>query len=246
MLERQRRGLRKAERPLVSQIGDMLMERMRQMITNFHEFDTDNSNTIDFDEFVKAMTALGVLNADAVVMLWDLCDADGSGEIEYDELIAALEPEEPLEDRTSLTFAGRAYSVPADGKGKKVRRRRMLSENATKQLHDAFEEVSMDHIKSIFEKWDSDGNGTLTRIEFGEAMTTKPPEGLGLAVNTTETNRLFNKLDLDGSGKISYVELKNYLWKRRKEEHKRLMDKHRADKEDATVGVRHTRKSFNK
>ena len=86
---------------------------------------------------------------------------------------------------------------------------------------------------------DNDGNGTLTRTEFAEAM-----ESLGLELTKTEMLTLFNRMDVDGSGRINYTELHGYFQHQRDGEHAERMRRASMDKEDAEVGTRRTRLSI--
>ena len=74
------------------------------------------------------------------------------------------------------------------------------------QLQDALEELSMQHVKAMFKQWDHDGNGTLTRTEFAAAM-----KELGLAVTKTQLHLLFNQMDADNSGRVTYAEIEEYV-----------------------------------
>jgi hypothetical protein len=69
-----------------------LLKKMGTIIAAFHEWDTDHSQTISYDEFKKTMASIGVSVTAEVEQLWKAFDADGSGEIVYHELKAALDP----------------------------------------------------------------------------------------------------------------------------------------------------------
>ena len=76
----------------VSVLRDILLQRAQRVIDTFREFDSDNSRTISYKEFEKAMRSLGCEVTDEVETLWNQIDTDGSGEIAYAELLAALNP----------------------------------------------------------------------------------------------------------------------------------------------------------
>ena len=253
ILERRRMqdGLQAAKSRMVnnSSIGDLIMGRMRTMIANFQDWDLDNSGVIEHDEFCSAMAQLGVKSRNHVQLLWRRCDMDGSGAIDKAELMKALErhaadeeeergdhggdtpPEQ--EATTELKMAGRSFAMPADGK-KAISRQKMKSAKA--QLHEALEEISVDSVVDLCRQWDVDNSGTVNRREFAEAMNS-----LGLKISVGEINALFNKVDGDGSGKISYHELKQYLTKHRADEHNERMRNWRAEQQDAEIGTRKSR-----
>jgi len=59
----------------------------------FKHFDTNSTNTIDFEEFCKAMDAFGAgLDPTELKTFFNMFDEDGSGEIEYAELLNMVFP----------------------------------------------------------------------------------------------------------------------------------------------------------
>ena len=58
-----------------------------------------------------------------------------------------------------------------------------------------------------FARFDSDGNGSLDEFEFKEAL-----RSLGILLNGAEISALMRRLDDDGDGTISLVELESRLW----------------------------------
>jgi len=85
---------------------DQLMETIRSKckskgnnpkkvaLDTFKFFDTNNSKTISYDEFEKAMEKFsGGLNPLELKTFFGIFDHDNSGEIEYDELVATVFPD---------------------------------------------------------------------------------------------------------------------------------------------------------
>ena len=70
----------------------LLKHQSRRLLDLFRQWDSDATNTIDREEFEKAMSSLGVVKEAEVDALWADFDADSSGEITYNELLATLDP----------------------------------------------------------------------------------------------------------------------------------------------------------
>ena len=74
----------------------------------------------------------------------------------------------------------------------------MLRESLTSQASRVIE---------LFERWDEDGNGLISRAEFRRGAYE-----LGYVNNTpVEIDNLFDVFDVDGSGAISFQELHDML-----------------------------------
>mmetsp|Transcript_77313 Transcript_77313/g.136419 ORF Transcript_77313/g.136419 Transcript_77313/m.136419 type:complete len:126 (-) Transcript_77313:52-429(-) len=69
-----------------------------------------------------------------------------------------------------------------------------------------FAAESVASIKTIFEQWDHDGNGTIDRDELSRVM-------FQLTTNLTaaDIDTLLNEVDLDGNGVISFDEFVAWL-----------------------------------
>ena len=73
-------------------LRDVVCHKASRVLETFKEWDTDRSGTITYKEFSKAMSGMGVTVGENVQELWNTIDADGTGEIAYHELLAALNP----------------------------------------------------------------------------------------------------------------------------------------------------------
>ena len=218
-------------RPLAPQLSEMLLERMGSAIDTFQAWDTDGNNALDFDEFETALTGLGIKSLGIIKKFWKEVDKDGSGDISYTELAAALEPQHEDKRADSPPLEPSHREAPSLIHGEKMRQRRHAPRkkmrSAAEELHDAFAKVSLDHVMTVFRQWDANGDGTISRRELGEAMAE-----LGLAITQTELNVLFNRVDTDNSGKIVYAELKGYLRNRNDQQHAADMARMEAEQGD--------------
>jgi Ca2+-binding EF-hand superfamily protein len=197
-----RRGARlEPGKPLAGQLSDLVMGQMSDLLERFREWDRDGNGRISRTEFEQAMRALGLNPTSRVRALWSELDLDGSGDLEYDELLKALSPPEAMK-------IGPKDYTPRDSVGAEEIRSRMRV-GATKtiktpleQLHDVFAEIATDRVVDVFRAWDSDDGGFISRAEFEKAM-----KALGVQATTTELKKLFKTLDPDNSGKIECNEL---------------------------------------
>ena len=187
-----------AGRPIAGQISDLLKAQMKEMITLMREWDEDGSNSISYAEFEKAMTGMGLKSNQKIRELWKDFDKDKSGEISYDELLAALNPPKkslaPIEytdgKRDKDASAGMSVNVSA------------VTRTPGQQLIEAFDEISTNRVLDVFNAWDKGGNGSLSRYEFGKAMA-----ALGMKSTKAEIMKLFNTIDTNQNGLIEYREL---------------------------------------
>jgi Ca2+-binding EF-hand superfamily protein len=65
-----------------------------------------------------------------------------------------------------------------------------------------------DRAMDVFRRWDADGSGILTEREFKLALASL---GFDKVLDPSEMKRLIAKLDGDGDGTISYLELKEKM-----------------------------------
>ena len=85
-----------------------------------------------------------------------------------------------------------------------------ISEEERRLLLDAFalSEEQENWMKSIFESFDTDGDGAISKDEFRSFF-----EKLGWHPNQEELKGIMSKFDLDGDGEISWEEWKQeFQW----------------------------------
>ena len=197
-------------RDLLAELRRTVLKRgMPRVIDLFRRFDVDGSGKIDSDEFRKAMQALELAwPVEDMDLLYRSVDRDGSGSIEYKELNkllrqgadvqldAALKPG-AVEIMKKQTSPKRTRNQAPSGPMKAVTiegLRAALTANSTRVI-------------DTFRKLDKDGDGTITRAEFGGALPL-----LGFDASRTDlTDELFKMFDSDGGGTISFDELNQKL-----------------------------------
>jgi len=188
--------------PLAGQLSDLLLAQMREVIQAFSEWDADGSAGLSHGEFRRAMGALGLRSNHKIEKLWKEFDRDGSGEVVYEELSAALAPKGmdglmsmPRSYMPQTVDAAKINAELKAGVTAKVR-------SAAEQMHEAFGEMATERVLDVFQAWDVDGGGSLSRAEFAAAMVR-----LGVKTTKAQLNKLFNELDPDHSGTIKHNEL---------------------------------------
>ena len=182
---------------------------MPRVMDLFRRFDVDGSGKIDNKEFRKAMQALELAwPVEDMDLLFQSVDRDGSGSVEYKELNkllrqgadvqldAALKPG-AVEIMKKQTSPKRTRNQAPSGPMKAVTiegLRAALTANSTRVI-------------DTFRILDKDGDGTITKAEFGAALPL-----LGFDASRTDlTDELFKMFDSDGGGTISFDELNQKL-----------------------------------
>ena len=197
-------------RDLLAELRRTVLKRgMPRVIDLFRRFDVDGSGKIDSDEFRKAMQALELAwPVEDMDLLFQSVDRDGSGSVEYKELNkllrqgadvqldAALKPG-AVEIMKKQTSPKRTRNQAPSGPMKAVTiegLRAALTANSTRVI-------------DAFRKLDKDGDGTITKAEFGGALPL-----LGFDASRTDlTDELFKMFDSDGGGTLSFDELNQKL-----------------------------------
>ena len=73
-------------------VHKLLRHQSRRLLDLFRKWDSDGDNTLSRGEFERAMSELGIVDAEDVAELWSELDVDSSGEIVYHELLEAIQP----------------------------------------------------------------------------------------------------------------------------------------------------------
>merc|ERR1711937_795771 len=135
---------KKYERP------GLTSDEVEEIKEAFDLFDTDSSGAISVSELTSAMKSLGFDVKHAVVfqMIAEL-DADGSGEIEFEEFL----------DMMTARISDRTGEVSLD--------------NMKRVAKELGEDISPQELQEIIQRADLDGDGALTLDDFYQVMTKK-------------------------------------------------------------------------
>lgn len=120
----------------------------------FNVFDSDKSGSIDFKEFICALsvTSRGKME-DKLDWAFQLYDIDGDGKISYDEMLAIVEA---------------IYKMVRTTGGKKVQTQLTESQVGSMVKLPDDEDTPEKRVKKIFRMMDKDENGSLDMEEFKE------------------------------------------------------------------------------
>ena len=180
-----------------------LVDRMSELSDLLARVDTDGSGEVDRAEFSGLLGELRrsvpeATEGDMDALFADL-DPDHSGAINYKEVFLALAKSNKnalrkgLTHETSQVFGTKGHSLLAGQEG-------AAADATILVLRDALKKQQA-KVMSLFKDWDTDGDGTVSRKEFHQAMPL-----LGFDVPKFQVDNLFDSFDADGSGTIEYDE----------------------------------------
>jgi len=158
----------------------------------FDKYDIDGSGTISFEEFQNMLPDLGIhhLTIPRQLEYFRLCDQDGSGQIDLNEMKVALyvcAKESPsLNDSTAPTSFNSHSSSRSNSKNN----------------------YSVLSPQDAFKMFDKDDSGKIDEDEFHFLL-----EYLDIRMDERSYEKMFKKYDTDESGFIEYPEFKR-VWLR--------------------------------
>ena len=199
----------------------------RDYVRLFQQYDRDNSGSLDFDEFRRAVRKDCKVKTSEVPdselkELFDHVDDDGSGEIDVEEFVELLQPVsmsvhmQSLQsgDGGSLGTPGASLSMSVAGAAK-ARRAADAAEAAARGATVCGRVLGMilDHaaarrtnVLRTFQRFDADGSGELDADELKAAL-----REIGLVVGPDDLRSLLASMDTDGDGTISLSEFAGKL-----------------------------------
>ena len=128
-------------------------------------------------------------------MEYNAADADNDNMLDFDEFCAMVQERE-VGDFDEATLRKRFDALDGDKSGKVD-----MQEYIQFSLRDALAR-SATRVLDLFREWDEDGNGKISRKEFGRAI-----KALGFNIPKDQLATLFDSINTSGSGTIEYAEL---------------------------------------
>jgi Ca2+-binding EF-hand superfamily protein len=167
------------------------------LVKSFKYFDLDNSGECDKDEWLKALSKIGItgFNDQKLLDLFDAYDEDKSGALDYKEFVKAI------------------YSDGEEDEKPKPKREANDDEEGRSALHDSkimdkFREKILSRggkgilgLARQFKIFDDNNSGTLDLAELTKAI-----KDFRVDLSPNEIKILFNILDSDQTGEVQYDE----------------------------------------
>ena len=183
---------------------DALGRSRKRVLDMLTEWDTSGDRQISRKEFRRAVRALGFDYAtdhdiDAV---FAVLDEDDSGAIDFRELNGQLRPSTVSRNKHALrrnasrkTKIGAVVLQATDERSVAEQLKAILMENRARVI-------------DLFREWDEDGNGTVDRTEFRQAV-----RALGFDAPRADIDALFAEFDRDGNGTVEFADMNRTLRK---------------------------------
>lgn len=169
---------------------EALNQRFADLHKAFQTVDLDRSGTLDRFEVERALQLWGVnISGDKLDQLWDILDTNGNGEISYAEFVNAL-----ARDTAATMVQPAGPSAPQLSKEQKEIKKTL------QEAEDAFSAKFSD-MRKAFKYVDLDNSGTVDRGELENAL-----KMWNIRLTPEALERLWNELDYNGNGEISYHE----------------------------------------
>ena len=194
-----------SDKSVADQLRDALSQSSTRVIELFRDWDDDGNGMVSKEEFRKAMGLLGFnVPAKDIDALFDSWDPDGSGVLSLGELRHELR-----DHKTAARIAEFKAKEAKEAKKKSLLRGLDIDEDSEKSVAEQLREAlakSAVRVIDLFNDWDTDGNGKISKEEFRKAMGL-----LGFNVPAKDIDALFDSWDPDGSGVLSLGELDKQL-----------------------------------
>ena len=187
---------------------EALSRKAPKVIDWLRQYDADGSGDISKKEFKKAVTEVGLDNGLVDVgFAFDTLDDDRSGKVSYKELNEKLRPTTVAKNASKIRGAAAAISAGrAFGKGGAGGARKLQPGVSVAAQLQAILKENQGKVIDLFRKFDSDGDGVITRAELRKALKV-----LGYDVSDGELDALWREFDPSGDGSITLRELTSVL-----------------------------------
>ena len=166
------------------------------LLKAFKYFDLDNSGNCSKDEFLKAITKIGItgFSEENLLELFDVYDVDGSGELDYKEFVGGLFGNNSIiNERRSPKKA----SAPKSS-GKKTKQEYLSDEEIDEIIAKIRARLAS---RRNFKIIDDDNSFSLNFDEFRKAA-----KDFRFGLTDEEVEKAFIAFDRDNSGTIDYDE----------------------------------------
>ena len=142
-------------------------EEVEEIKEAFDLFDSDASGAISVSELTSAMVSLGFdQKHEAIFNMVTELDADGSGEIEFDEFLEMMTAR--ISDKNSREEIEKVFKLfDSDRTGE------ISLDNMKRVCADLAEDISPQELQEYIHRADLDGDGALTMDDFYAVMTKK-------------------------------------------------------------------------
>lgn len=190
------------------------------LLKSFKYFDLDNSGECEKDEWLKALSKIGItgFNDQKLLDLFEAYDSNNNGSLDYKEFVKALyneDDEEEEKPKAKKEVKGREEdkddnkNALKDSKVMDKFRERILARGGKGILG----------LARQFKIFDDNNSGTLDLPEVTKAI-----RDFKVDLSANEIKILFNLLDNDGSGEINYDEFLREIRGDMNDARKRLVD----------------------
>ena len=205
----------------VGALRAMLAQRWMRVVDLLRDWDEDGNGTVSLREFAKALPVIGLkVSAETVQALFTEFDADGSGEVDMNELNrklrigAAIELDPELQDGAMGEIKVGAANAIALRKSAESGALNVQLDAASdvpiiEQLAEALA-ANLDRVIDVFRAWDTDGSGMISKREFRQGLAMLVLK----EVPREQVDALFDQIDSDHSGTIEYGEINQKLRRR--------------------------------
>jgi calcyphosin len=161
----------------------------------FKYFDLDNSGSVSFEEWLKAIEKIGisVIDPEKMKNVFSIYDSDGSGYLDYKEFIAGVFGEDSSAGKSISPQKGYSPAIQQQGEEALLKLREKLASRGSRGVIG---------LGKQFKIMDDNSSGTIDYNEFSKCI-----RDYRIEINETEKQALFNLIDRNRSGEIDYDEL---------------------------------------
>ena len=208
-------GTGRSGQTILAFIADKVEQKSRNVRVVFRNFDEDKSGSVDYDEFRKGLSHLGINLSDGEFKtLLDIVDNDSSGTIDYNEFVEDLKHLDEQQgnfmgnpDAEKKIVAAHPTAAPRANAASSDVTHHTLGTGRSGQtilafIADKVEQKSR-NVRVVFRNFDEDKSGSVDYDEFRKGLS-----HLGINLSDGEFKTLLDIVDNDSSGTIDYNEVR--------------------------------------